>query len=191
MAEAASMDTTNSALTVSEGNSPLSKLRRLTSDPSVKNSMPMIFSVIAVVVGLVVYMVIQKPAVTTLYASLPDAEKARVVEALKTAAPMSALTPPREIFWCPPKIIIVQKCYWRRKACQPLCLNLMPELATFPLAPAGRWKMLKLSKPKKWNCHVRSAKLMALSPRGCIWPCLKNLSLPAPPCRQAHLSLCK
>ena len=52
MAEAASMDTTNSALTVSEGNSPLSKLRRLTSDPSVKNSMPMIFSVIAVVVGL-------------------------------------------------------------------------------------------------------------------------------------------
>ena len=84
MAEAASMDT-NSALTVSEGNSPLSKLRRLTSDPSVKNSMPMIFSVIAVVVGLVVYMVIQKPAVTTLYASLPDAEKARVVEALKNS----------------------------------------------------------------------------------------------------------
>ena len=92
MAEAASMDT-NSALTVSEGNSPLSKLRRLTSDPSVKNSMPMIFSVIAVVVGLVVYMVIQKPAVTTLYASLPDAEKARVVEALKNSGTNVSIDP--------------------------------------------------------------------------------------------------
>lgn len=93
MAEAASMDTTNSALTVSEGNSPLSKLRRLTSDPSVKNSMPMIFSVIAVVVGLVVYLVIQKPAVTTLYASLPDAEKARVVEALKNSGTNVSIDP--------------------------------------------------------------------------------------------------
>ena len=83
MAEAASMDKTNGSVTVAQGSGPLSSIRRLTSDPSLKKSMPMIISVIALTVGLVMYMIVQKPDVTTLYASLPDAEKARVVEALR------------------------------------------------------------------------------------------------------------
>jgi len=83
MAEAASMDEKNGSLTVAQGTGPLSSIRRMTADPSIKKSMPMIISIIALTVGLVMYMFIQKPAVTTLYASLPDAEKARVVEALR------------------------------------------------------------------------------------------------------------
>ncbi|XDZ64944.1 flagellar basal-body MS-ring/collar protein FliF [Alphaproteobacteria bacterium LSUCC0684] len=83
MAEAASMDEKNGSLTLAQGTGPLSSIRRMTADPSIKKSMPMIISVIALTVGLVMYMFIQKPAVTTLYASLPDAEKARVVEALR------------------------------------------------------------------------------------------------------------
>jgi len=83
MAEAASMDENNGALAVAQGSGPLSNIRRLTSDPSLKKSMPIIISVLALTVGLVMYMIVQKPDVTTLYASLPDAEKARVVEALR------------------------------------------------------------------------------------------------------------
>jgi len=93
MAEAASMDNPNGSLTVAQGSGPLSSLRRLTADPSIKNSMPMIVSVIALAVGLVIYMFIQKPDVTTLYASLPDAEKARVVEALRNGGMEVSIDP--------------------------------------------------------------------------------------------------
>jgi len=65
----------------------------MTSDPSVKRSMPAIIAVIAVIAGIVVYMIIQKPAVTSLYASLPEAEKARVVEALRNGGVDVTLDP--------------------------------------------------------------------------------------------------
>ena len=93
MADATTMNESNGTVAVAGGSGLLSNIRRMTSDPSVKRSMPAIISVIAVIAGLVVYMIIQQPAVTSLYASLPEAEKARVVEALRNGGVDVTLDP--------------------------------------------------------------------------------------------------
>ena len=93
MADATTMNENNGSVAVAGGSGLLSNIRRMTSDPSVKRSMPAIIAVIAVLAGIVVYMIIQKPAVTSLYASLPEAEKARVVEALRNGGVDVTLDP--------------------------------------------------------------------------------------------------
>ena len=93
MADATTMNENNGRVAVAGGSGLLSNIRRMTSDPSVKRSMPAIIAVIAVIAGIVVYMIIQKPAVTSLYASLPEAEKARVVEALRNGGVDFTLDP--------------------------------------------------------------------------------------------------
>ena len=93
MADATTMNENNGRVAVAGGSGLLSNIRRMTSDPSVKRSMPAIIAVIAVIAGIVVYMIIQKPAVTSLYASLPEAEKARVVEALRNGGVDVTLDP--------------------------------------------------------------------------------------------------
>ena len=93
MADATTMNEKNGSVAVAGGAGLLSNIRRMTSDPSVKRSMPAIIAVIAVLAGIVVYMIIQKPAVTSLYASLPEAEKARVVEALRNGGVDVTLDP--------------------------------------------------------------------------------------------------
>jgi len=93
MADATTMNENKGSVAVAGGSGLLSNIRRMTSDPSVKRSMPAIIAVIAVLAGIVVYMIIQKPAVTSLYASLPEAEKARVVEALRNGGVDVTLDP--------------------------------------------------------------------------------------------------
>ncbi len=93
MADATTMNENNGSVAVAGGSGLLSNIRRMTSDPSVKRSMPAIIAVIAVLAGIVVYMIIQTPAVTSLYASLPEAEKARVVEALRNGGVDVTLDP--------------------------------------------------------------------------------------------------
>ena len=61
----------------------LSNFQRFTSQPSFQRSFPAVIAVIAVAVGLLVYAILQQPERTTLYASLPDSEKSKVVDALK------------------------------------------------------------------------------------------------------------
>ena len=85
MAETTTMDNMNSTAMVEQGNGILSNLRRFTSDPSFQKSTPTIIAVVVAVLGLVIYLAMQQPSLTPLYASLPEAEKARVVDALKNA----------------------------------------------------------------------------------------------------------
>lgn len=85
MAESTTMDNMNSTAVIEQRNGILSNVRRLTSDPSFKKSFPSIIAVSVLVLGLIIYMLLQQPSLTPLYASLPEAEKARVVEALKNA----------------------------------------------------------------------------------------------------------
>ena len=61
----------------------LANFQRFTSQPSFQRSFPAVIAVIAVAVGLLVYAILQQPERTTLYASLPDSEKSKVVDALK------------------------------------------------------------------------------------------------------------
>ena len=63
----------------------IAKAQNFFNEPSVQRSIPTLMAVIVCFVGLMAYLILQKPSRTTLYSSLPEAEKMRVVEALKNA----------------------------------------------------------------------------------------------------------
>ena len=81
MANALNVGSTSGALTPSGGNF-LSTISRYTAQPSVKRAMPMMVAVLSGVIGLIFFALLQQPNRTTLYASLPEAEKAQIVDAL-------------------------------------------------------------------------------------------------------------
>ena len=69
---------------VSRISSSISNVRKITSDPAVQKSIPLIFGVIVAFIGLIVFFTMQKSDMTTLFASLPESEKAAVIQTLKT-----------------------------------------------------------------------------------------------------------
>ena len=73
---------TKTTVVTVEGKGPLSSVRRIAFDPSVRRAAPAVLGVVLAVIGLAAFYFLNKPPVTTLYAGLPEAEKARVVEAL-------------------------------------------------------------------------------------------------------------
>ena len=80
MAEAVNMGdaTADSAnVVVQSDKGMLSTVRRFTSDPAVRRAVPTFAAIIFAVAGLFVFVFMQSPQRTTLYASLPEAEKAR------------------------------------------------------------------------------------------------------------------
>ena len=76
-----------------ESSGPLSSVRRIASDPSVRRAAPAVLGVVLAVIGLAAFYFLNKPPVTTLYAGLPEAEKARVVEALTNGGIQVQLDP--------------------------------------------------------------------------------------------------
>ena len=97
MAEA----TTGNDLTgINQSTNPISKVfksisnvRRMTSDPAVQKSVPLIFGVIVAFVGLIVFFTMQKSDMTTLFASLPESEKSLVIQTLKQNGVNASLNP--------------------------------------------------------------------------------------------------
>jgi flagellar M-ring protein FliF len=67
---------------MSSGGNIFANLREMTAQPGFRRAVPTIVTVIAAIAGIALYAMVQQPKMTTLYASLPEAEKARVVEAL-------------------------------------------------------------------------------------------------------------
>ena len=68
---------------VSRISSSISNVRKMTADPAVQKSVPLIFGVIVAFIGLIVFFTMQKSDMTTLFASLPESEKANVIQTLK------------------------------------------------------------------------------------------------------------
>ena len=64
---------------------PMAVLYRLTGGQSIRQVLPALGAIIVAVIGMVFFVLSQQPERTTLYAALPEAEKARVVDALKNA----------------------------------------------------------------------------------------------------------
>jgi flagellar M-ring protein FliF len=79
---------TSSAVNVRGGNlatmpgNYLTNIRTITAQPSFQRAFPAIIAVTAIVICVVVFALMQKPSRTTLYASLPEAEKSRIYDAL-------------------------------------------------------------------------------------------------------------
>ena len=65
----------------------------LVTQTSFQRSFPAVIAVIAVGIGLLVYALLQQPERTTLFASLPDSEKSKVVDALKNQGVAVTLDP--------------------------------------------------------------------------------------------------
>ena len=72
---------------------PMAMLYRLTGGQSLRQVLPAAIGIVVAVIGMTFFVVSQQPERTTLYASLPDAEKGRVIDALKNAGVDVALDP--------------------------------------------------------------------------------------------------
>jgi len=71
----------------------LTQIKELSESPAFRRSLPTIVAVVVTLFGLVAYFMMQQPSRTTLYASLPETEKSRVLDALKNAGVDVALDP--------------------------------------------------------------------------------------------------
>ena len=78
---------------ISRISSSISNVRKMTSDPAVQKSVPLIFGVIVAFIGLIVFFTMQKSDMTTLFASLPESEKANVIQTLKQNGVNVSLNP--------------------------------------------------------------------------------------------------
>ena len=68
-----------------QAGSLVSQVQRIYSQPAFQRSLPTMIAVIVGIVGLAAYLYMQKPSLTSLYAGLPESEKAMVLESLKNA----------------------------------------------------------------------------------------------------------
>ena len=72
---------------------PMAILYRVTGGQSLRQVLPAAGGIIVALVAIVFFVISQQPERTTLYASLPEAEKSRVIDALKNAGVDVALDP--------------------------------------------------------------------------------------------------
>ena len=95
MSETVDMRGGENAVVTAEGGARnmVSTVRRFFEEPSVQRSIPTAAAALVVFFGLMAYLFLQQPERTTLYASLPENEKARIVDALKNANVDVALDP--------------------------------------------------------------------------------------------------
>ena len=71
----------------------ISELRRMANQPAVKRAMPAVAAIAVVFVGLIAYMIFQQPSRTTLYASLPESEKSKILDALMNSGIDATIDP--------------------------------------------------------------------------------------------------
>ena len=84
MAEATGTEITNTNTGIlSKISGIFSNVKKLRSDPAVQKSVPLAFGIIVTFVGIIVFYLMQKPEMTTLFSSLPENEKSAVFDALK------------------------------------------------------------------------------------------------------------
>jgi flagellar M-ring protein FliF len=97
MAEMAATSKSNMQNTGSDilpqAGSLVSQLREMQEQPAFRRALPTILAAAVTVIGLVAYFVMQQPSRTTLFASLPESEKSRVLDALKNSGVDVALDP--------------------------------------------------------------------------------------------------
>ena len=71
----------------------LTQFRAVSEQPAFRRALPTIVAVIVTLIGMGAYFLMQQPSRTTLYASLPETEKSRVLDALKNAGVDVVLDP--------------------------------------------------------------------------------------------------
>ena len=78
---------------ISRAGSTISQLRRMANQPAVKRALPAAAAIIVAFIGLLSYVILQQPSRTTLYASLPQSEKSKIIDALTNAGVDATIDP--------------------------------------------------------------------------------------------------
>jgi flagellar M-ring protein FliF len=73
--------------------SAISELRRMANQPAVQRALPAAAAIMVAFVGLLAYLVLQQPSRTTLYASLPESEKSKILDALTNSGINATIDP--------------------------------------------------------------------------------------------------
>ena len=76
-----------------QAGSLVSQVRRIYNQPAFQRSLPTFIALAVAVIGLGAYLWMQQPTRTTLYAGLPEAEKSRVLDALRNSGVNVTLDP--------------------------------------------------------------------------------------------------
>ena len=71
----------------------ISELRRMANQPAVQRALPAAAAILVAFIGLVAYLVLQQPSRTTLYASLPESEKSKILDALTNSGVNATIDP--------------------------------------------------------------------------------------------------
>ena len=71
----------------------ISELRRMANQPAVQRALPAAAAILVAFIGLVAYLVLQQPSRTTLYASLPESEKSKILDALTNSGVDATIDP--------------------------------------------------------------------------------------------------
>ncbi len=71
----------------------VSQVGKIYNQPAFQRSLPTVVALVVAVLGLGFYLWMQKPTQTTLYAGLPEAEKSRVIDALRNSGVTVTLDP--------------------------------------------------------------------------------------------------
>ena len=61
----------------------LDKIRKFTNEPAVQRSIPVMITLFVIFIGMVLFISFREPSRTTLFSSLPEHEKSRVIDVLK------------------------------------------------------------------------------------------------------------
>ena len=76
-----------------QAGSLVSQVRRIYNQPAFQRSLPTFVALAVAVIGLGAYLWMQQPILTTLYAGLPEAEKSRILDALRNSGVKVRLDP--------------------------------------------------------------------------------------------------
>jgi flagellar M-ring protein FliF len=71
----------------------ISELRRMAAQPAVQRALPAAAAILVAFIGLIAYLILQQPSRTTLYASLPESEKSRILDALTNSGIDATIDP--------------------------------------------------------------------------------------------------
>ncbi len=83
----------NDSGVLKQAGSLVSQVKRVYNQPAFQRSLPTFVALAVVVIGLGAYLWMQQPIKTTLYAGLPEAEKSRVLDALRNSGVDVTLDP--------------------------------------------------------------------------------------------------
>ena len=73
----------NKSNLITKTNSYITNIRRFLDEPAAKRALPTVLALIVAFVGILIFISMKDPAKTTLFSSLTEADKAKVVESLR------------------------------------------------------------------------------------------------------------